>query len=354
MKKHLIYLFLMISLFSLNISAEENNADTTAVSGVKEEEKWGIGAHPIIGYDDESSLTLGAAGVIYFEPEDKNQDLDEIELSTTYNWAKQYDLMASYSKYFKGNICSIDGLFGYQNRPDDFKGEEYEAEYFPFEIGVSFKILEKIYIGPVYKFNYSETHFDSDSADERIYGSGEIYSSGLGGQLIYNNTPKGEIYRRSGNIFKISSVHYSPLLLSSSRFTETSADYRHYFPVFNRCVFALQFAGKTSLGDMPFYSIPSLESKSLLRGGESDIGNYFLAGQTEFRFPVLWRISAAVFIGAGEVEDKIKNFGNDICVAGGGGLRIALNKKKSINLRFDIAFNNKGESGKYIKIREAF
>jgi len=50
----------------------------------------------------------------------------------------------------------------------------------------------------------------------------------------------------------------------------------------------------------------------------------------------------------------MKNFGSDPSVAGGTGFRIALNKKQSINLRFDLAVNEKGEVSKYIKIKEAF
>ncbi len=353
MRKNIIAL-LLVCILQIRLSAQEKSDDRQTPPEEEKRIDWGLGAHPIIGYDDEASLTLGGACVFYFEPADKSRDLDEIEVSATYNLARQYDLMLVYSKYFS-NDCSFSGKFGYQNYPDDFRGEDYDAEYFPFEIEGSFRIMEKLYAGPVYDFQYSDTEFDDQEVIKYdMNGSGRNISSGLGGQLTWKNLPGGEIYRRDGTIFKISYVYYSPLFGSSSEFNTIDADCRFYFPVLDRCVLAFQLSGKTSRGDSPFYYMPELEGKGLLRGGSDQTGSYFIASQSEFRFPVVWRISAAVFAGAGEVEDSIGVFGKDICVAGGAGLRIALNKKKTINLRFDLAFNNRGESSKYIKIKEAF
>ena len=352
MKKVLLTAFWIMLLFSAKISAEENNTTPEA-----DEEKWGIGAHPIIGYTSRYGLTLGAGAVIYFEPEDKNQDCDEIELTTSGNLSKQYDLMAVYSKYFKDNQWIIDGEFGYQNYPDDFEGDDYNAVFIPFEIGFSYKIKDNLYIGPSYSFQYSSIKpddKDSEFARRNTPGIGKMYGSGIGGQLTYKDTPKGQIYIREGRIFKISCTYHSPLFMGSSEFTNIKIDYRQYFPVLSQCVFAYNICTKTCFGEVPFFEMQDLEGKDILRGGCYEKGKYFLAGQAEFRFPLFWRFGAVVFAGAGEVEDTAKDFGQDICVAGGIGGRITLNRKKNINMRFDYAFNSKGESNMYIKIKEAF
>lgn len=358
MKKYFFIIIMILVFFSWKLFAQNNDNQTENIKSQEvqdEQENWGIGAHPIIGYDSHSSLTIGAGAVIYFEPEDKNQDLDEIELITSYNLTNQYDMMVNCSKYLKNNICCINSQFGYQNYPDDYNDMDYDAVFFPFEVGASFNIYDKIYFGPLYKFEYSDTRFKNNNfANETISGAGEKYLSGLGGQIIYKNIPRGQYYRREGNILTISSIYYSHTLRSSSEFYTINMDYCHYFPVCNESVLAFQIAAKSCQGDVPFYDILNLEGKGILRGASSMSGKYFLAGQTEFRFPVYKRIGAALFIGAGEVKNTIGDFNSDIGVAGGIGMRIKLNKAKNINLRFDFAYNDDSEKSIYIKIKEAF
>ncbi len=352
-----IYFIMLFSLFCIHLFSEESQSTLSDSINVKKEKSWGIGAHPIIGYDDEVKLTLGMGGVLYFEPKNKNQDLDEIDIQTTYNWAKQSDFMVDYFKYFNDNKISIEGGFGYKNTPDDYNDFEYDAEFLPFDINVLFKIHEKLFIGPRYNFVYSKVHFknnDSEVLPENINGKGFSHNSGLGGQILYKNIPLGQIYRRKGVIATLSGIYYAPALLSSKEFASLKFDYRQYFPVFDQSVFAFQFSAKTTKGDVAFFDLLSLESKNLLRGAYDKTGKYFLAGQAEYRFPLFWRIGGTTFLGVGEVEDRINKFGSDICVAGGPGIRIVLNKKKNITLRFDFAFNNSGEVSKYIKIKEAF
>jgi hypothetical protein len=357
MKKYFLIHSLIACLLSFQLFALENNTNSPAVPEEKTESTWGLGAHPIIGYETRYGTTLGAGAVVYFEPDNKNQDCDEIDITTSGNQAKQYDLMAIYSKYFKDNQWVIDGEFGYQDYPDNFRGDDYDAVFLPFKIGVSYRIREHFYIGPSYNFKYSSIQADdkdSEFARSNTLGIGKMYGSGIGCQLTYKDTPKGQIYIREGKIFKISGSYYSPQFLSSSEFTNIKIDYRQYFPVLSRCIFAYNICGKTSFGEVPFFEMPDLEGKDILRGGSYEKGKYFLAGQTEFRFPLFWRFGGTVFIGIGEVEDTIQNFGTDVCIAGGVGGRIALNMKKNINLRFDFSYNNKGESNIYIKIKEAF
>ncbi len=162
MKKYFHALLLMAAFFTAVIYTGDCYADNAVSAEPEDESRWGIGAHPIIGYDNDSSLTLGAAAVIYFKPEDDSRDTDEIAFVTSCNLAKQYDVMVEYSKYFKNNFCIIDGSFGYQNYPDDYMGEDYDAVYYPFVIGAAFKIYKEIYMGPLYSFKYSNAGFIND------------------------------------------------------------------------------------------------------------------------------------------------------------------------------------------------
>ncbi|TAL36691.1 MAG: hypothetical protein EPN93_07650 [Spirochaetes bacterium] len=333
----------------------------------EEPDTWGVGAHPVIGYEAETSLTLGAGAVIYFEPESKNQDLDEVEFITSYNLKKQYDLVTGFSKYFRDNKYSIEGEIGYIRAPDDFHGigndvsgstgMSYDAAFVPVDIACSVRLFDYIYAGPVYSFQYGNVtvkETDPWYVDRDLRGTGVMYSSGMGAHLVYKSTPKGQLYKRSGTYCELKGVHYARAFLGSSSFDTMGIDYRHYFPIFSQGVLGVQFIGKRSAGEVPFYYFPVLGGSKILRGGGGYAAANLIAAQAEYRFPVFWRIGAAVFAGAGEVEEHAGDFGKNVRVAGGPGIRLTLNKKKNITLRFDLALDSRGNKDIYIKILEAF
>lgn len=316
--------------------------------------KWGIGFHPIIGYDDEVRLTIGGACVLYFEHEDENQDLDEIDIHSTYNMENQCDFMMDFYKYTRNNNCAIEGQIGFQNYPDDYEENDFDAMHIPFELTALFKINEKWSAGPMYKFKYSDIDFDDQVFAEQLIGSGKVHYSGLGWKISYKNLPKAEIYRRSGNVFEVAGIHYSPYLGSSEEFSKLSMDYRQYFPVKDKSVLAFQITGKTSFSNIPFNYDHDLENKGILRGGQDKHGKHFLATQLEYRFPIFSRIGAAVFVGMGNVDNEYQDLLKRFDYAGGVGPRIILNKKKNITVRFDFAINDQLDKSIYIRIKEAF
>jgi hypothetical protein len=57
----------------------------------------------------------------------------------------------------------------------------------------------------------------------------------------------------------------------------------------------------------------------------------------------------------GEVAPEIDKFMlKTIKTTGGIGLRILINKKENVFIRADLAFNNEGGTGFYIRINDAF
>lgn len=228
----------------------------------------------------------------------------------------------------------------------------------PFEIGYYINIWDRVYLGPMYNSTYhtiNETEPGGILDEEGVTGSETMYSSGLGASLKYNNTDSG-LYHRKGIIAEGQAVFYSKAFGSATNFQTISLDYRQYFPLFSRCVLAVQFKFGRVTGDAPFYYLPSLGGNKLLRGysGGRYIAPNKIAGQAEFRFPIFWRLGGVVFAGAGEVAESLNDFGSNIREAGGAGLRFRLEKNQNINLRLDVTYNSDGDSKTYIKIKEAF
>jgi len=144
--------------------------------------------------------------------------------------------------------------------------------------------------------------------------------------------------------------------LSTSSFGCAGLNFQYYVPLFSRCVLGFQMRGNMTRGDVPVHYLPSVGGNKLVRGFQNNryLANNCLAGQVEFRFPLWWRFGGTTFLGAGEAVDTFKDFNGRIKAAGGIGLRLAVQKKQNINIRFDLAFNSDGKIMKYIKLKEAF
>jgi hypothetical protein len=355
--------------------SDENKKDAAdfvdrAESPNKENDKWGLGGYPIIGYSPDTSLVLGGGAVIYFNPDTENpyQRLDEYGINASYSFDNQASISLDAKNYFSGNKYLLDGSVEFMNYPTDFYGtgpdtpdsakETYTQAGTPVTLSVLYMIREGLYIGPEYDFFYSDiTDVEPGSTldSNEVLGSGITHSSGLGVMAVYDTTNR-KLYKKDGYHITLKSRIYSPLIGSSTCFGSTEIDIRRYFTLRNNIILAMQLVMESAYGDVPFFYMPSLGGNSILRGypGDRYIANNCIAAQTEVRFPIFWRFGGVVFIGAGEVEEKINDFGTSTRVAGGVGLRFALNKKQTINLRLDLTCNSEGEFEKYMKLREAF
>lgn len=330
---------------------------------------WGVGVHPIIGYAPETSWVLGGGGALYFNPrpDDPNQRLDEYGLNVTYSLKRQGSVSFDATKYLRGNSHILSASLEFTNTPSSFYGigpnqpesaeEHFTQNGIALTVGFRSKVSPDLYIGPQYDFFYSNlTNVQGPLlARGEIPGSGETHPSGLALVATYDTT-NPELYKLHGTRISLSTGLYHSALGSSNTFGTTKLDVRHYVALGGRFVLALQASAKGAHGDVPFFYLPALGGNTLLRGYSSDqyLGNYFLGGQAELRFPLFWRFGGVAFVGVAEVERKIADFGKLVRAAGGLGLRVALNKKQTINLRFDFAFNSEGDNKRYIKLREAF
>lgn len=343
--------------------------ETTKEKDHPDRDVWGVGVHPIIGYAPDTSWVLGGGGALYFNPRpnDPDQRLDEYGLNVTYSLKRQGSVSFNATKYLSGNNHFLSASLELTNTPSSFYGigpnqpesaeEHYTQNGIALTVGFQSRVLPGLYIGPQYDFFYSNlTDVEGPLlASGEIPGSGKTHESGLALVATYDTT-NAKLYKLHGTRVSLSAGLYHSALGSSNTFGTTKLDVRHYIALGGSLVLALQASAKGAYGDVPFFYLPTLGGNKLLRGYSSDQyrGNYFLGGQAELRFPLFWRIGGVVFLGVAEVERKVADFGKFVRAAGGLGLRVALNKKQTINLRFDFAFNADGDIKKYIKLREAF
>lgn len=336
----------------------------------EEPDRWGFGMQPIIGYDDESSWTLGANSVFYVNPDPSNpdQELDELNLVTTYSLNDAYNVNASVLKNLDAGDKSVEATVGYERSPQEFFGTgsgttdsaigRYASIDIPFQLGTSLKVFDHLHVGPQYDFLLHDVE-DMRSGDGEAIPAPEgverSRSSGLGLSVTWKTTNPG-LYKRRGYVLSVSSTHYDPAFGSTSRFDAASASGRLYVPIMTESVLGFQLKFSTTSGDVPLPYLPTLGGHRLLRGfnGSRYVGRHSLAGQTELRFPIWRRLGGTVFAGAGEAVDGLDQFDDHAKVAGGMGIRFAVQKKQKINIRFDYTVNSDGDTRKYIKLKEAF
>jgi outer membrane protein assembly factor BamA len=108
---------------------------------------------------------------------------------------------------------------------------------------------------------------------------------------------------------------------------------------------------------VPWREQARMGSSTIMRGyfGGRYRDNQYLAAQAEYRKPVHRLVTLALFGSLGQVQHHIDQFNfSDTRAAGGGGIRLLINKAKQVYARIDYARSTDHTSGFYFKIGEAF
>ena len=359
-------------------TAESGDAATSESDSEPEKEKGrlGITPFPVVYYTPETSLALG--GGVVFTLRDKGETLetrpDNMQVMAAYTLNNQLFLMLSPEKYFNDQRGKLFMNVGYLNWPTSFFGlgndsdidedeiEELEETYTDESVMVQpwlmHTVVSELSMGVTLDWKNSHVKDVEKGGmieQEDLVGAEGGVSSGLGPVITWD-TRDNLFSPSSGSWHKAWAWFYRDWMGSDFDYDYYGLDLRHYRPVFRESVLALQgFVALTS-GDVPFYEYPT----PLMRGLYENVfvDKNAVALRAEYRFPIdlipggRW---GGAFFGA--VGDAFPDAGStedvDLKVAGGAGLRFALNKKEKINVRLDIGVSQYGIFP-YIMLQEAF
>jgi outer membrane protein assembly factor BamA len=143
---------------------------------------------------------------------------------------------------------------------------------------------------------------------------------------------------------------------SVANFNRFDTDIRIYRTIHNRGVIAAQLVSGNTTGNVPVRMLPMAGGESIMRGYY--LGRYrdrhLAAAQIEYRTAVWNWVGVAAFAGYGTVYNQTSTLQNHQWLPNyGAGLRLRLDKKDNVNLRFDYGFG-KNTSGFYVSFGEAF
>lgn len=367
MKK--LYLAIILT-FSFLYTMGQNSSETEK----KNTKNKALTLRPIVFSTPETGFSVGGIG--YFQKHLFNKGTDyrksNIYGIATYSFDDQILASVIPDIFFKEEKFRFRGRFGFNKTLNRYWGignetpdsNEEEITYSQIQVEPSFyyKLLPNLFAGIQYRFlnqynvDLEETSLLSEN--ENLLNGSSFSISGLGPSILFDNR-RNQINPTQGWFVDSNITFHDKGLGSDLNFTRIVLDTRHYFrltPNTNN-ILAVQTYGLFTFGDVPWNQLGELGGDQLrgyFKGRFRD--NNMVALQTEYRSPLLfWKISAVGFTGLGRVVNSVDDFSfKDFKPSYGGGLRVMISEEKRLNIRFDVAFGENGNSGIYVGLREAF
>lgn len=329
-------------------------------------------------YTPDTKWGGGVAGLLTFNfPKDSlNARRSSVTVGVAYTQLNQFLLYFPFQLFPKNQKYWISGEVGYFkyvfnyfgtgnqirqdfiDRLDSLYIEKYDARFPRIRLSVSKKIGKGLYLGMRYvfdDFNFTKRNPNGQLIEGKVTGSNGGRISG-GGLVVNYDTRNSLFYPTRG--WLVEGLLYTEGGYSGSDFDYQKfvVDASKYYTIGKKSVLAFNGVVSLAAGDVPFHQMPVIGGTKKMRGYFE--GTYrdenLLMLQSEYRFPLFWRLGGVVFGGLGEVSDKPNQWNFDhVRYNMGAGIRFTLDKVQRINMRLDYGIGYRS-TGFYLTIGEAF
>lgn len=328
---------------------------------------------PYIFYTPDTRWAAGGIGVYYFKlrssPVDTITRLSYVKFLADYTQNRQFDAWASWQVFMKEEVWLLKGEARYRLFPDRYYGignrssledeERFSYELQTFKKLVMRRIYPKMFLGVDYqvtRYYNVEKQAGKELITGAVIGSEGSVNSGFG--LVFSSDRRDNIFNSvNGHFFEVSTYFYDRRLGSAFSFSNYNVNFNKYHSMGRNVVFAWQVVGNFNTGDVPFYNLAAVGGDEILRGYARNRfrDSHFTGKQAEVRFPIVWRLGAAVFGGVGDVYRDLSDLSWDVSkYSYGAGLRFKVNRKENLNIRLDYGFGRDGNAAFYFAVGEAF
>jgi outer membrane protein assembly factor BamA len=255
-----------------------------------------------------------------------------------------------------------DKFWGLGNNTDDKTSESYTFTQFYINPQLYRKVYGSLFLGGgldfqrVFDIKYdSGGYFDQD----KVLGVFDRSSYAVFGySLFINYDSRNHAYVPDrGSLFRVRLSNFDKRIGSDYDFRTLEIDFRKFFRVTKKSIFAVQSLSTFNFGDTPYRNLAILGGNGMMRGYFA--GRFrdqkFAGVQAEYRFPIKGRFGGVAFAGLGQVANSFGDFAFDkIKPSIGTGIRAAVLRKEKLNLRFDIAAGAGGALNYYVVLAESF
>jgi hypothetical protein len=346
------------------------------MDGREEDEKSGRGDKnqllvlPIVYYTPLTKIAGGVGGIYYLRSlkDQLKGHPSTFFMDIIYTQKKQFIFEITPDLYLDKGKFHLVGYMGFKMYAEQFYGlgpqttkdmeEGYSYRSIKLKFALHNRISPSFYVGLQYDLEHCKI---TEVEPGGILDSGDIVGndggtiSGLGILLVQDNRDN-IFFPKKGALLQAYVSLFSHAFGSDYNFQRYTFDLRQYVTVFSKHVLAFQQSVNVTTGNVPFQWLSMLGGpwamRGYIQGRFRDKHLIFL--QMEYRVPLFWRLSAAGFVGYGNVADNLKRFRlNDFKFTGGLGVRCQVDRKSGTNVRLDFGFA-KGSFGVYAMINEAF
>jgi outer membrane protein assembly factor BamA len=354
-------LLIFVFIFSKAICAQE----------VDSSKSGGFFPLPVVYYTPETKFGFGAVALysFRFKNESKSSRNSQIQFGGAYTQEDQLLFYMPFQMYKKNNDYLAFGELGYYRYSYKFFGignnvsKDYEEIYnvnFPRIRLNALKLLKpNFYLGLRYWFDKYDIVNTEEGAlldDNAVVGSSGGIVSSLGLIGIYD-TRDNYNYPTEGSFLTVLMLPNLNAFGSDFEYTRFSIDYVKFFNINTKNVFTINAFGVSILGAAPFNELAFIGGRGKMRGyyeGQFRGRNLTML-QSEYRRTLFWKVGFVAFIGTGVVAHEIDQLElNNLQITGGAGLRFQLDPEEKINIRLDYGIGERGNSGIYLTIGEAF
>jgi hypothetical protein len=344
------------------IAAGPGTAAAQAPSPRGEQRGWVV--LPGAWLNTDQGFGMSASALYYFPLGKDAPRSSEVELITFFTTQGDTVVRAEPALRLDRDLYHLNTEFEVARRANTFYGfgneaaledeEPYRRRRVVGRARLTRRIVDSLYVGLAGEAFWSsalESEMEGMLTSGLVLGADE--GAGVGVGLVAQRDTRNRLYApSSGSLIDATAFVYG----GDYRFSTWHANARTYLELAPDHVLALQLRGDFRTGQPPFDRLPQAGDAHLLRGiqGGRFRDHHFLGAQMEYRSPMLWRLSAALFMATGRVAHTMAELAQpEWKIAGGGGLRFALKRADRVNVRVDVGVSRDGYE-LYIQLREAF
>lgn len=323
---------------------------------------------PLIYFTPETRWGFGVGAFLSFRFKDQavTTPPSQMQIGFAYTLEKQILSYLPFQLFLKDGRLKLYGELGYYryvyryfgNGSESLEADEeiYEVDFPRVRMNALYRVHPKVFTGVRYfmdDFKIRQVEEGGILATQDILGNNGGLVSGFG--VVANYDSRDDIfYPNRGSIIEVSLLANSRSFGSDFEYQKIFLDASRYFNLGKKNIIALNIYSETTFGDAPFNQLSLLGGTKRMRGYLEGRfrDDHFLTFQSEYRFPIFWRIKGAVFGSVGSVGSQADGFQRAFFTYGAG-IRIGISKIEKINLRLDFGLG-KDTSGFYLTFGEAF
>lgn len=325
---------------------------------------------PLVFFLPETSLGFGVTGISTFQRSNHSENTrpSQVLYSAVYTLKNQLLLFIPFEFYGNSNASRIKGELGYYQYFYNYHGigaesskndlENYSVNFPRIEANYSKRLGSNIYLGAGFnfdEFDIIKTESEGLLETEKPYG----YQGGTKANFVaiaFFDNRDTLFAPNSGHYFEVKFQHSMPQGISDFVYSKIDIDYRIYNKLYKKTILASNLYWSKASSQTPFFDLPYISTPNRARGYDDRrfLNPEILNLQTELRFPIYKRFSAASFISATAIpKSNFAIFDKTPELSYGLGFRYELRKESKARLRLDIA-KSRDSFNFYFTVNEAF